>query len=309
MAESFHQIIKRIPIPLCGVVVSVASLGTLFESIAPWAHYLLGTIAFLLFAAIVAKIILFPGAIAEELENPLASAVVGTFPMMLFGFVPYFNHVHHYAGFALWGIALVLYFLIMLRFTLMFAIKTPIDEITPAYFIVYIPILLAANTSPLFGMQAVGRGLFWLCLALTFILLVLVSVRFVHGNALPKPQLPLLCIYAAPASMCTTAYLSCFENPSPLLVAVLYVLAIMLFIAGFMVMLSCLRLPFFPTYSAMTFPFVICATASFKIAQFLPEGMLASLVNLYAFAQLAIALAIVLYVLVRFLAFIVKPEN
>ena len=308
MVEYINKIIKRIPIPFCGVVLSVASLATLFDTILPWAHYLLGTLAFLLFAAILAKIVLFPGTIAEELENPLSSAVVGTFPMLLFGFVPHFEHIWHYAGFFLWVIALLLYLFIMVRFTLKFAIRIPIDEITPAYFIVYVPILLAANTSPLFGMQVVGRGLFWLCLALTFILLIVVSIRFVHNKALPTAQLPLLCIYAAPASMCTTAYLSCFNDPSPILLSVLYLLAIALFLAGLIILLSCLRLPFFPTFSAMTFPFVICATASFKLAQYLPEGMLSSIINCYAFIQFAIAVAVVFYVLARFLILFFKPE-
>ncbi len=309
MANTFSKIIKRIPIPFCGVVLSIASLATLLNEIAIWAHYLLGCIAFIFFAAILAKIVLFPKSIMEELENPLSSAVVGTFPMMLFSFVPHFEHIQHYLGFVLWGVALMLYLVIMIRFTIKFAIKTPIDEITPAYFIVYIPILLAANTSPLFNMQAVGRGLFWLCLALTFILLVLVSIRFIHNKPLPQAQLPLLCIYAAPASMCTTAYLSCFDNHSTALLVVLYLLAIVLFIGGLVIMLLCLRLPFFPTFSAMTFPFVICSTASFKIAQFLSEGFLSAIVNMYATVQLVVALGIVFFVFARFLVFIFRPEN
>ena len=74
-------------------------------------------------------------------------------------------------------------------------------------------------------------------------------------------------------------------------------------------MLLCLRLPFFPTFSAMTFPFVICSTASFKIAQFLSEGFLSAIVNMYATVQLVVALGIVFFVFARFLVFIFRPEN
>ena len=114
-----------------------------------------------------------------------------------------------------------------------------------------------------------------------------------------------MCIYAAPPSMCLAAYLSCAADPSPELSCVLFAIACPFYLAGLAALLACVRLPFYPTYAAMTFPFVIPATATAKFAALSQATPIATVADM----QLVIAAAATLYVLVRYAAFLAKASR
>ena len=69
-------------------------------------------------------------------------------------------------------------------------------------------------------------------------------------------------------SMCLAAYLSCAADPSYGLSCALFDTACPLYFVGFVALFENMRTPFYPTFAAMTFPFVIAATATAKFAAF-----------------------------------------
>lgn len=297
------QIISRIPIPFCGVALAIAALGLVLEQWSSWAWTLCGVVSSIMICLFIARIVLFPRAVMTDLDNPVLAGVAGTFPMALLNLSTYLARLSWHAGFTLWLVSVVIFAALIVRFSVKFARKAKVNDLTPAYFVIYIGAMAASTTAPTFGMQFPGLVLTWVGFAATVVLVVLVTLRIIR-SALPQPLMPLLCIYAAPPSMCLAAYLSCAAVPSDALVSALYVLSCAFYLMGLAMLIVCLRLPFYPTYAAMTFPFVIAAAASTKLAA-LMQGI--APLEFAVAAQTAIASIAVTYVFVRYLMFLLKP--
>lgn len=77
------NVIKKVPIPLSGVMLGLASLGNLLQSYSNEIRYCCGILACFLLILLILKLILFPGMIKEDLKNPIMASVAATFPMAL----------------------------------------------------------------------------------------------------------------------------------------------------------------------------------------------------------------------------------
>ena len=73
---------------------------------------------------------------------------------------------------------------------------------------------------------------------------------------------PVVCIYAAPTSLCIAGYIQSVTPKSLSLLTVLWAVATVLFLLACVKFVQYFKLPFFPSYAAYTFPFVISAIAS-----------------------------------------------
>ena len=102
MSENVYEIVKHVPIPLCGVMLSFASLGTLFSRAAPVLSVLCGIVAVALLVLVVAKIIAFPNLIAADLGNRVLAGVAATFPMALMSLSVYVLPFSSQVAFAIW---------------------------------------------------------------------------------------------------------------------------------------------------------------------------------------------------------------
>ena len=72
--------IKKVPIPLCGVMLGTAALGNLLQSYSEGIRYVCGIVAGLLLVLVLLKLCLFPGLVKEDMKNPIMASVAGTFP-------------------------------------------------------------------------------------------------------------------------------------------------------------------------------------------------------------------------------------
>ena len=79
-------------------------------------------------------------------------------------------------------------------------------KVFASYYIVYVGIVVAAVTAPAYEKQSLGSATFWFGLVTLIILLVLVTYRYVKFKEVPDPAKPLICIYAAPTSLCIAGY-------------------------------------------------------------------------------------------------------
>jgi len=77
------DVIKKVPIPLCGVMLGAAALGNLLQSYSEGIRYVCGIFAAFLLILVLLKLIMFPGAVKEDMGNPIMASVSGTFPMAL----------------------------------------------------------------------------------------------------------------------------------------------------------------------------------------------------------------------------------
>ena len=81
--ETMKDVIKKVPIPLCGVMLGAAALGNLLQSYSEGIRYVCGIFAAFLLILVLLKLIMFPGAVKEDMGNPIMASVSGTFPMAL----------------------------------------------------------------------------------------------------------------------------------------------------------------------------------------------------------------------------------
>lgn len=121
-------------------------------------------------------------------------------------------------------------------------------------------------TSPVFGAEAFGQGIFWFGFACYLVLLAVVTMRYIK-HEIPEGARPLFCIYAAPMGLSLVGYLSVMPDPNLVFVAVLMGLGQLMLIGVVTRVPKFLALQFYPSYAAMTFPFVISAMALGKGVQ------------------------------------------
>ncbi len=255
-----RDIIKKVPIPTAGVALGLAALGNLLQPYAEVAHIVCGALSLFLVAMIVAKVVLFPSMIRDDLQNSIFASVSATFFMTLMQLAGYLAPVAIVPAFGLWCAAIAGHFILMGWFTAHFIRRFKLAEVFPTYFICYVGIIVAAVTSPVFGMEAFGRGIFWFGLACFAVLLATVVARYLK-HEIPEPARPLFCIFAAPMGLSLVGYLAVTPNPDPLFVGVLMGLGQVMLVGVATQLPKFLALKFYPSYAAMTFPFVISAMA------------------------------------------------
>lgn len=261
-----RDIIKKVPIPTAGVALGLAALGNLLQPYAEVAHIVCGALSLFLVAMIVAKVVLFPSMIRDDLQNSIFASVSATFFMTLMQLAGYLAPVAIVPAFGLWCAAIAGHFILMGWFTAHFIRRFKLAEVFPTYFICYVGIIVAAVTSPVFGMEAFGRGIFWFGLACFAVLLATVVARYLK-HEIPEPARPLFCIFAAPMGLSLVGYLAVTPNPDPLFVGVLMGLGQVMLVGVATQLPKFIALKFYPSYAAMTFPFVISAMAFGKGVQ------------------------------------------
>ena len=74
------EMIKKVPVPLCGVMLGTAALGNLLQSYSEGIRQVCGLCAALLLILILAKLICFPQMIKEDMKNPIMASVAVRVP-------------------------------------------------------------------------------------------------------------------------------------------------------------------------------------------------------------------------------------
>ena len=301
-----RDIIKKVPIPTAGVALGLAALGNLLQPYTEIAHGLCGGLSLFLVSMLVAKVILFPSMIRSDLQNSILASVSATFFMTLMQLAGYLAPVAIVPAFGLWCAAIVGHFTLMAWFTAHYIRRFKLSEVFPTYFICYVGIIVAAVTSPAFGMEAFGRGIFWFGLACFAVLLATVVARYLK-HEIPEPARPLFCIFAAPLGLSLVGYLAVTPNPDPLFVGVLMGLGQVMLVGVATQLPKFLALKFYPSYAAMTFPFVISAMAFGKGVQALYAAGVAipalPVVEALIALETVFAAVMVTYVFVHYMKF------
>ena len=296
--------IKRVPIPIGALALGLVALGGLLRPYWEPAAWFFGVIAAVLLLMLVAKAVFFPSMVKHDLGNSIfASVAVGAF-MATMQIAALFEPLAPRAMFMLWAAAVAAHALWVIWFTWTFIRKFDLSQVFPTYFVCYVGIIVASITSPTFGMEALGHGIWWFGFIAYLALLVVVTLRYAQHEA-PQPAKPLLCIYTAPMSLSLAGYFAVFE-PNVHVVAAMEVLAQAFLVFVLVKLPPMLKLPFYPSYAAFTFPFVITASALSKTTALLGDPLW---LHVLLMAETVFATAIVLYATARYLVFLFKPER
>lgn len=299
------KIVKMIPVPICGLILGLFGLGSLLQPYSEEAEMacgVVGTILGILFLfSVFAEFRKFKAA----MQNPVMASVFCAFPMALMLFstycMPWFG-----AGVArvVWYTAIAFHVIMIIYFTVKFIFKGELKKVFASYFIVYCGIVMVSMTAPAFNAAELGFVIFWFGFAALIIFLIMVTIRYATVPV-PDPAKPLICIYAAPVSLCTAGYTQSVMPKSLLFLTVMWILGTFLFVFACVKFLQYLKLPFFPSCTAYTFPMVITAVASKQFmecsaAMQHPMTFLAPIVII----ETVIAVVTTLYVLIRYLVFL-----
>lgn len=303
--------LRNVPVPIAGVALGLVALGTLLSPLSAALQVALALVALLLVALVVARACLHPAQMRQDMANPVAAAVLATLFMALMQLaallavrVPGLFAL----GQGLWWVAVGCHLALMAWFTMRHMRPFDLRKVFPSSFICYVGIIVAAVTAPAFGLQPVGQVLFWLGFALYPGLLAMVTLRCLR-HPLEQGVRPLLCIYSAPASLSLVGYLAVTPVPDMAFAAMLLGVGQAFLVFALVQVPGLIRAGFFPSYAAMTFPFVISALGLCRfMAQVSSLGFaVPQALGWVAAAEVALATFMVLFVLARYTAFLLRP--
>lgn len=299
------DVIKKVPVPICGVMLGAAALGNLLQSYSEGIRYVCGVFAAFLLILALLKLIMFPGAVKEDMKNPIMASVSGTFPMALMILSTYVKPFIGQAAYYIWLFAIALHIVLIIYFTVKFVFKLQMPKVFASYYIVYVGIVVASVTAPAYEKLAIGSAAFWFGFVTLILLLILVTYRYVTVKEVPDPAKPLICIYAAPTSLCIAGYVQSVMPKSYGFLMGMFVVATVICIFALVKAIGYLKMPFFPSYAAFTFPFVISAIASKQtMACAMNMGHPMPFLKYVVLIETIIAIVLVVYTYIRFMAFI-----
>ena len=297
--------IKKVPIPLCGVMLGLAALGNLLQSYSEGIRYVCGIVAAFLLVLILLKLILFPQMIKEDLKNPIMASVAGTFSMALMLLSTYVKPFIGRTAFIIWIAAIILHIILIVWFTVKFIAKLQLPKVFASYYIVYVGIAVAAVTAPAYEQLGIGSAAFWFGLVTFVLLFILVTIRYTKCKEVPEPAQPLICIYAAPMSLCIAGYVQSVTPKSRTFLLTMLVIATVIYLFALVKAIGYLKLKFYPSYAAFTFPFVISAIATKQtMACCANMGQPIPALKYLVLIETIIAVVLVVYTLIRFMGFI-----
>lgn len=257
-----NKIIKRVPLPTAGLMLGTFALGNLLQSYGEGLRTACGILGAFLLVLVLLKIFIYPNDFKEDMKNPIMASVFGTFSMSLMLFAGYLKPLIGPNAAYLWFLAIGIHLGIIVFFTLRFIFKFDLKKVFASYYIVYVGIAVAGITAPTFERLDLGAMSFYFGFVSLILLLILVTARYLKFKEIPNPAKPVICIYAAPVSLCIAAYIQSVSPKSKEFVLGLLALATIIYVFALFKALVYMKLPFFPSFASFTFPFVISAIAS-----------------------------------------------
>ncbi|MBU5255923.1 TDT family transporter [Tissierella praeacuta] len=299
------EIIKRLPIPIVGLMLALAATGNLVLSYGEKYRNIFGIFSAIILILVLMKIIMFPKGVSESLDNPVVASVFPTLSMGIMLLSTYLKPFASSLAFGMWIIGLVLHIVLIIYFTKKYIFNFNIKKVFPSWFIVYVGIVVGSVTAPAFNKVNIGQVLFWFGFISYFLLLPIVFKRVFQIKEIPEPALPTIAIFAAPVALCLAGYINSFQEKNMFIVYLLLTLSQLSYLFVLLQLPRLLKLKFYPSYSAFTFPLVISGisvklTNGFLVNAEKPITMLKYLVK---FEEL-IGIIIVLYVLIRYISFL-----
>lgn len=308
MLQHLQTRLGRLPTPLAGLALAIASLGWCLENALPFdgaAKQSGALIAALLLAPLTLKFIRFPRLLWQDLSHPVVGSVVPTLAMGWMVVSHALGRLFPAAGVVLWLLAIGLHVLFLLSFIFHRLRDFNLQQLVPGWFVPPVGLIVADVAVPGHDWLPLATLILDFGLICYAVMLPLMLFRLIFGQTVPTAAQPTIAILAAPASLSLAGYLTVNQQPTILLVGLLAGIALLMTALIYVSFLSLLRLPFNPGYAAFTFPMVIGATALFKLAHQcqlwgLDSEQLSWILTL-AHLELLVATLVVSYVALRYL--------
>ncbi|WP_298442416.1 TDT family transporter [uncultured Ferrimonas sp.] len=309
MLSWLRQRSAPIPTPLAGLALAIASVGMQWDlrlGLGLQLQTAMALLATALLLPLALKFTLNSPLLNQELRHPVLAAVMPTFAMALMMLSVTLASVSQWAGALLWSAAVVLHLWLLWRFIVNVRKRWGVEQMAPPWFIPTVGIVVAPLTSPA-GLAWLDLALMWFGLICCMALLPLMLYRLIFLDFSDGALQPTFGVMAAPVSMALAGYLKVVAAPHPALVLWLLSAALLFTCLVYLLLPKLLRLPFSPSFAALTFPLVVSATALELLVARLPQlgwdqlgwGLVWA-IQAMADLQLLIATVMVTIVAVRF---------
>lgn len=306
------------PTPMAGLALGIASLGWSWENLATlngYGQWISAAIASGLLVILAIKFLFHRHLLQQDLAHPVVGSVVPTFAMGTMVVSNSLGHFFPVAGDVLWLVAVVLHIVFLVSFLYHRAQNFELHHMVPSWFVPPVGIIVADvsfSGNPVLAPIAHGALVFGM--VAYAVMLPLMIYRFMFTHEVPDAAKPTMAIMAAPASLSLAGYLTVTAQPSPVIIALLFGIAVLMTAIIYLAFVKLLRLPFSPGYAAFTFPMVIGATALFKMANWMQQaglsGHYVEQVRMLAGVELLVATVVVGYVAVQyFYNLVVLPKR
>lgn len=302
--------LKKLPLPAAGVMLGCAALGNLLQSYSENIRLVFGAISAVICILLILKLVIYPSTFKEDMKNPIMASISGTFSMGLMLLAGYLKPYVGNSAVYLWYFAILLHAVLIVYFTFKFVFKLDIKKVFTSWFIVYVGIVVASVNAPAFGKTSLGTGLFWFGFVTFVLLLVLISYRYIKYKEIPEPARPLFCIFTAPASLCLAGYIQSVDVKSKSFIIALAIVASIIYVMVLINLPKFLKLKFYPSYAAFTFPMVISAIAMKNtMACLIKMESPVPALKYIVLVETIIAAVLVVYALIRYIMFICSGNN
>ncbi len=308
MVSATRLRLATFPTPAAGLALGIASLGWCWESSMMPAGGMVQTgaayLAMLIALTLLAKFLLNPKVLWNELAHPVVGSVIPTLAMTWMVISKTLGMLDETLGILIWYSAIAMHLGFLLIFVVNRARRFHISHMLPSWFVPPVGLVVGALTCPGESCMFTANLLLQFGIITYLIMVPLMLFRLIFSEAVMDTAKPTIAILAAPPNLCLAGYLALTPEPSMLFVLFMLGIALLMTAVVYIAFFVLLRLPFSPAYAAFTFPVVIGATAMFKTTGFLAERNidtgLTQQVEMIAQGELWIATAVVSYVALRY---------
>lgn len=295
------NVIKRLPIPISGLILAILSLGNLLQVYNSSLRLICGIVGCILIIMLLLRLILYSGDVKSDLSNPIILSNSGTFSMALMILSTYINSFNGNLALGVWILGVALHILLIIYFVYHYIMHDfNINDVYPSYWIVFVGITMGAITAHVHGLFEIAFIFFIFGFLAMLVTLPLVIYRYLKYPNIIDSNKPLICIFTALMSILIVGYTNSANYILNEFLIVLYCFAFVFFLFAFCKVIEYRKLDFYPSFSAFTFPFVITAIATTEISKIFNVQIL----NYIILIQTIIAVILVIYVFYKYLKFL-----
>lgn len=290
------NIIRNLPTPIAGLALGSVALGNLLQAYSPALQLIFSILSLIIIVLLTIKFVLGFDKLKKEMENPVIATVLATYPMSIMLLASFSKKYIGLLSMPVWIIGIFLDFCVVFYAIYNFIIKERhISNIYPTWFITFVGPAVVTVTAINYNLETLGLIYFYFSYINYLVLLPFVLYRVYKYKHYKDGDYPTITVFSAPGGLLLASYMIGVTQKSNYILTVLVPLTILLFLFVLIQLPYLLKRKFYPSFSAFTFPLVICAIAFqktgiyYQLAEF-------SILNILIHLSELLAIIIVIYV-------------
>ncbi len=290
------NIIKNLPTPIAGLALGSAALGNLLQPYSSSLQLLFNLLSLIIIVLLTIKFVLGFDKLKKEMENPVVATVMATYPMSIMLLASFSKKYIGLLSMPVWIIGIFLDFCVVCYAIYNFIIKERhISKIYPTWFITFVGPAVVTVTAINYNLEMLGLIYFYFSYINYLVLLPFVLYRVYKYKHYKDGDYPTITVFSAPGGLLLASYMIGVTQKSNIILAILIPLTILLFIFVLFQLPYLLKRKFYPSFSAFTFPLVICAISFQKTGVYYQLAEF-SILNILIHLSELLAIIIVIYV-------------